>query len=237
MHARQHRHGRVHGGLVPVDRLSPHQARHAVRTWVGPLAHVTVYPVRWQDTSLLTFSAQVEHSDWQLESWSIKGDPTECLKDFEGWHPDIIEMISAADTLHKWGIFVREPLTRWSKGRVTLLGDACHSMVPYLGQGVNMAIEDACVISRYLKANNNPAQAFELYENERKERAETTGRRAAEMQNIFHHPALASGETAGNYILSQWGPEQNAARFNWIYDYDATSLDLRSADDLVGDDA
>ena len=224
-------------GLVPVDRLSPHQARHAVRTWVGPLAHVTVYPVRWQDTSLLTFSAQVEHSDWQLESWSIKGDPTECLKDFEGWHPDITEMIGAADTLHKWGIFVREPLARWSTGRVTLLGDACHSMVPYLGQGVNMAIEDACVISRYLKANNNPVQAFELYENERKERAETTGRRAAEMQNIFHHPALASGETAGNYILSQWGPEQNAARFNWIYDYDATSLDLRSADDLVGDDA
>jgi salicylate hydroxylase len=224
-------------GLVPVDRLSPHQAKHAVRTWVGPLAHVTVYPVRWQDTSLLTFSAQVEHSDWQLESWSIKGDPADCLKDFEGWHPDIIEMISAVDTLHKWGIFVREPLARWSKGRVTLLGDACHSMVPYLGQGVNMAIEDACVISRYLEANANPVQAFELYENERKQRAETTGRRAAEMQNIFHHPALASGETAGSYILSQWGPEQNAARFNWIYDYDATSLDLRSVDGLVGDDA
>lgn len=224
-------------GLVPVQRLSPHQAKHAVHTWVGPLAHVTVYPVRWQDTSLLTFSAQVEHSDWQLESWSTKGDPTDCLKDFEGWHPDIIEMISAADTLHKWGIFVREPLARWTTRRVTLLGDACHSMVPYLGQGVNMAIEDACVISRYLAANDDPVRAFELYEKERKQRAETTGRRAAEMQNIFHHPALASSETAGSYILSQWGPEQNAARFNWIYDYDATSLDLRSANDLVEDDA
>ena len=224
-------------GLVPVDRLSTHQAKHAVNTWVGPLAHVTVYPVRWQDTSLLTFSAQVEHSDWQLESWSTKGDPKDCLKDFEGWHPDIIEMISAADPLHKWGIFVREPLARWSSGRVTLLGDACHSMVPYLGQGVNMAIEDACVISRYLEANGNPVYAFELYENERKHRAETTGQRAAEMQDIFHHAALASPETAGSYILSQWGPEQNAARFNWIYDYDATSLDLRSVNDLVGDSA
>lgn len=224
-------------GLVPVDRLSPHQAKHAVHTWVGPLAHVTVYPVRWQDTSLLTFSAQVERSDWQLESWSTKGDPADCLRDFEGWHSDIIEMISAADPLHKWGIFVREPLARWSTGRVTLLGDACHSMVPYLGQGVNMAIEDACVISRYLEANDDPVRAFELYEKERKQRAETTGRRAAEMQNIFHHSALASSETAGSYILSQWGPEQNAARFNWIYDYDATSLNLRSANDLVEDDA
>ena len=222
-------------GLVPVDRLSPHQAKHAVHTWVGPLAHVTVYPVRWQDTSLLTFSAQVEHSDWQLESWSTKGDPKDCLRDFEGWHTDVIEMIGAADTLHKWGIFVREPLAQWSAGRVSLLGDACHSMVPYLGQGVNMAIEDACVISRYLEANEDAVDAFRLYETERKFRAETTAQRAAEMQGIFHHSALASGETAGSYILSQWGPEQNAARFNWIYDYDATSLDLRSANDLVGD--
>lgn len=224
-------------GLVPVDRLSPHQAKHAVHTWVGPLAHITVYPVRWQDTSLLTFSAQVEHSDWQLESWSTKGDPKDCLKDFEGWHPDIIEMISAVDTLHKWGIFVREPLARWSTGRVTLLGDACHSMVPYLGQGVNMAIEDACVISRYLAANDDPKCAFELYEKERKQRAETTAQRAAEMQGIFHNSALASHETAASYILSKWGPEQNAARFNWIYDYDATSVKLRPANDLVGTEA
>ena len=116
-------------------------------------------------------------------------------------------------------------------------GDACHSMVPYLGQGVNMAIEDGCVISRYLEANEDPAQAFGLYEHERKYRAETTGQRAAEMQVIFHHAALASSETAGSYILSQWSPEQNAARFNWIYDYDATSLNLRSANDLVGEGA
>jgi salicylate hydroxylase len=146
-------------------------------------------------------------------------------------------MISAVDTLHKWGIFVREPLARWSAGRVTLLGDACHSMVPYLGQGVNMAIEDACVISRYLEANDDPVCAFELYEKERKQRAETTGQRAAEMQGIFHNSALASQETAGSYILSKWGPEQNAARFNWIYDYDATSVKLRSANDLIGTEA
>ncbi|WJR79898.1 FAD-dependent monooxygenase [Bradyrhizobium sp. NP1] len=224
-------------GLVPVDRLAPHQARHAVYTWVGPSAHVTVYPVRWQDTALLTFSAQVEHSEWQLESWSVKGDPADCLRDFAGWHPDIIEMITHVDTLHKWGIFVREPLPRWSKGRVTLLGDACHSMVPYLGQGVNMAIEDACVLSRYLEANADPVRAFELYQNERKERAETTARRAADMQGIFHNAALASRETAGDYILSQWGPAQNAARYNWIYDYDATSVKLRSGGGLVGAEA
>jgi salicylate hydroxylase len=76
-------------------------------------------------------------------------------------------------------------------------------------------------------------RAFELYEKERKQRAETTGQRAAEMQAVFHNSALASGETAGGYILSQWGPEQNAARFNWIYDYDATSVKLRSTNDLV----
>jgi salicylate hydroxylase len=216
-------------GLVPVDRLAAHQRKHAVYTWVGPAAHVTVYPVRWQDTELLTFSAQVEHSDWQLESWSMKGDAADCLRDFEGWHPDILEMIANVDTLYKWGIFVREPLKQWSKGRVTLLGDACHSMVPYLGQGVNMAIEDACVLSRYLEMNpSDPAEAFQLYQNERQERAEKTAQRAAEMQAIFHNKALASQDTAGDYILSQWGPAQNAARYNWIYEYDATSADLQA---------
>jgi salicylate hydroxylase len=216
-------------GLVPVGQLSSHLRKHAVYTWVGPSAHVTVYPVRWQDTELLTFSAQVEHSDWQLESWSVKGNVADCLKDFEGWHPDIIEMITNVDTLHKWGIFVREPLKQWTKGRVTLLGDACHSMVPYLGQGVNMAIEDACVLCRYLEMNpSDPAEAFDLYQNERQERAETTARRAAEMQAIFHNQALASRDTAGDYILSQWGATQNAARYNWIYEYDATSVGLKA---------
>src|SRR5690606_12947862 len=71
-------------GLVPMERLAPHHRRAVVATWVGPTAHCTVYPVRWDGGELMTFSGQVEHSQWEAESWSQQGDIEECLKDFSG---------------------------------------------------------------------------------------------------------------------------------------------------------
>jgi salicylate hydroxylase len=214
-------------GLVPVDKLLPHQRAPVVSTWVGPLAHVTAYPVRWQDTELMTFSGQVEHTGWQLESWSEKGSTEDCLKDFADWHPDILDVIKNVDSLHKWGLFVREPLKQWSEGRVTLLGDACHSMVPYLGQGVNMAIEDACVIARCLAENpGDPATAFLTYQNARIERTAKVVHASAAMQATFHHVALGEVKAAGEYIQEKWSPQANSERYNWIYQYDATTVPL-----------
>ncbi|MEH2510385.1 salicylate hydroxylase [Nitrobacteraceae bacterium AZCC 1564] len=214
-------------GLVPVDRLPAHQRAHVVSTWVGPQAHVTAYPVRWEGTELMTFSGQVEHSEWQLESWSEKGAVEDCLRDFADWHPDILNVIKNVDSLHKWGLFVRQPLERWSEGRVTLLGDACHSMVPYLGQGVNMAIEDACVLARCLtETPDDPAAAFLAYQNVRLERTSKVVQSSAGMQYTFHHQALAEEKAASEYIETQWSPAANAARYNWIYQYDATTVPL-----------
>ncbi|HYC36597.1 MAG TPA: FAD-dependent monooxygenase [Usitatibacter sp.] len=209
-------------GLVPVERLAGHQRRPVVTTWVGPTAHVTVYPVRWRDSELLTFSGQVERADWTLESWSEKGSVEECLNDFRGWHEDVVEMIANVESLHKWGLFVRDALPRWSVGRVSLLGDACHSMVPYLGQGVNMAIEDAAVLSRCLaRYSADPEEALRRYEGARRERTSRVAQGSADMQHTFHHPDLARLETAVPYIESQWSPQASRARFDWIYGYDA----------------
>lgn len=214
-------------GLVPVDRLLPRQREHVVSTWIGPRAHVTAYPVRWQNTELMTFSGQVEHTDWLLESWSEKGSVEDCLKDFENWHPDILDVIRNVDALHKWGLFVRQPLERWSDGRVTLLGDACHSMVPYLGQGVNMALEDACVLARCLEESlDDPAAAFVRYQNIRLDRTSKVVHASSGMQSTFHHEALGEVKAASKYIETQWAPEANAARYNWIYQYDATTVPL-----------
>lgn len=214
-------------GLVPVDRLEPHQREPVVSTWIGPTAHVTAYPVRWQDTELMTFSGQVDRNDWLLESWSEKGSVEECLKDFAGWHPDIIALVSNVDSLHKWGLFVRPTLTRWSEGRVTLLGDACHSMLPYLGQGVNMALEDASVLARCFEQQpDDLARAFQTYQSLRLDRTTRVVRSAAGMLPIFHNSALSRAETAGDYIRTQWAPEATAARYDWIYQYDATSVPL-----------
>ena len=212
-------------GLVPMERLKPHQRGPRVSTWVGPTAHVTVYPVRWRGSELLTFSGQVERSDWTLESWSEKGSAEECLNDFAGWHPDVVEMIANVETLHKWGLFVRDPLPRWSTGRVTLLGDACHSMVPYLGQGVNMAIEDACVLARCL-GEYAPEEALRHYEGARRERTSKVAQGSANMQRTFHHSDLAEEPAAARYIETQWSPAASKARFDWIYQYDARTAPI-----------
>ncbi|MBH5384715.1 FAD-dependent monooxygenase [Bradyrhizobium sp. CNPSo 4019] len=214
-------------GLVPVDRLAPHQREHVVSTWIGPTAHVTAYPVRWQDTELMTFSGQVDRADWLLESWSEKGAVEECLKDFVGWHSDIIELVKNVDTLNKWGLFVRPSLDTWSNGRVTLLGDACHSMLPYLGQGVNMALEDAAVLARCLDDQpNDLAAAFQTYQDLRLDRTTKVAKSAAGMLPVFHNQALTTPETAGDYIKTQWAPQATAARYDWIYQYDATTVPL-----------
>jgi salicylate hydroxylase len=211
-------------GLVPMERLSPHHRALTATTWVGPTAHVTVYPARFADQDLMTFSGQVERSDWRLESWSEKGSVAECVNDFAGWHPEVVEIIENTESLHKWGLFVRDPLPRWSLGRVTLLGDACHSMVPYLGQGVNMAIEDAGVLARCIGKYADPATALQKYQDARLERTTRVAGRSADMQRTFHHPALAEPESAATYAESQWNPASAKARYDWIYEYDATRV-------------
>jgi salicylate hydroxylase len=173
----------------------------------------------------MTFSGQVERSDWQLESWNETGTVAECVKDFAGWHEDIVEIIENTESLHKWGLFVREPLKHWTTGRVSLLGDACHSMVPYLGQGVNMAIEDACLLARCIEAHaSDPKAALLRYEAERLPRTTKVASRSADMQYTFHNPALSKAETAAAYVDSQWSPEKSKARYVWIYGYDATQV-------------
>lgn len=213
-------------GLVPMERLSDHHRALTATTWVGPTAHVTVYPARFADQDLMTFSGQVERSDWRLESWSEKGSVAECVNDFKGWHPEVVEIIENTESLHKWGLFVRDPLPRWSVGRVTLLGDACHSMVPYLGQGVNMAIEDAGVLARCIENYADPVAALQKYQDARLERTTKVAQRSADMQRTFHNPALAETESAAKYAESQWNPASAKARYDWIYEYDATQVPL-----------
>ncbi|WP_276573697.1 NAD(P)/FAD-dependent oxidoreductase [Bradyrhizobium sp. BRP20] len=175
----------------------------------------------------MTFSGQVDRADWLLESWSEKGAVEECLKDFVGWHSDIIELVKNVDTLNKWGLFVRPSLDTWSNGRVTLLGDACHSMLPYLGQGVNMALEDAAVLARCLDDQpNDLAAAFQTYQDLRLDRTTKVAKSAAGMLPVFHNQALTTPETAGDYIKTQWAPQATAARYDWIYQYDATTVPL-----------
>jgi salicylate hydroxylase len=211
-------------GLVPMERLSEVHRRPIATTWVGPLAHITCYPMRRRREEIVSFSAQVERSNWELESWFEVGSVTECLSDFPGWHPEVIEMISNAETLYKWGLFTRGALARWTVGRVTLLGDACHPMVPYLGQGAVMALEDSYVLARCLAQYDEPAEALARYDRARRERANRAAQKSADMQATFHHCDLGRADTALEYIQRTWHPDSVKARYDWLFEYDATRV-------------
>jgi salicylate hydroxylase len=210
-------------GMVPIERLPPHLRRPLSSQWIGPKGHATCYPVRRGE--LLNFVGEVERDDWRVESWIERGTHAECLGDYPGWHADLLSIIQGTQVLYKWAIFLRAPLPKWSVGRVSLLGDACHPTVPFLGQGANMAIEDAYVLAACLaQGARDPAAALARYEEARRERTTTIVRRSAELQHTLHNPALSQPETAPAFVAAHFGPEAVRERYDWIYRYDATAV-------------
>lgn len=214
-------------GLAPMVRLKPQHRRRLASTWIGPTAHVTTYPVQRGGEEFVSFSAQVDSETWHTESWSEPGDLADALEDFKGWHSDILDLFINSENLFRWGLFVRDPLHAWSEGRVTLLGDACHSMTPYLGMGVNVTMEDAYVLARCLEADPvNAESALKRYEAARIERADRTKAESLAMHRIFHSPELATIETALPYIDKQWSSHVVRARYDWLLEYDATTVEI-----------
>jgi salicylate hydroxylase len=207
-------------GLAPVDRLPAHLRKPIATQWLGPNGHVTCYPVN--GGKLVNMVGEVERDDWQRESWVEPGTHQECMRDFAGWHEDLLHIIDSIDQLYKWGLFLREPLPKWSVGRVTLLGDSCHAMLPFLGQGANMAIEDGYVLARCIREfSHDPAEALRRYEGARRERTTDVVRRSASMAATFHNDALSDVEAGSRYIAAQWHPDKIRTRYDTIYKYDA----------------
>jgi salicylate hydroxylase len=214
-------------GLAPMFRLKPQHRRPLASTWVGPTAHVTTYPVQRNGEFFVSFSAQVDSETWQTDSWSEPGDLADALRDFDGWHQDIRDLFINSDNLFRWGLFVRDPLKAWSKGRATLVGDACHSMTPYLGMGVNVTMEDAYVLARCLEALPEDVEgALKRYDAGRIRRANKTQERSLAMLKVFHSPELANDETAMSYIARQWAPDVVRERYDWLLTYDATTVEI-----------
>lgn len=212
-------------GLVPMENLPAHQRRLVGTNWIGPKAHVTCYPVHRGE--IFNFVGQVDRTDWSAEGWFHDGSKEECHADFPNWHPEVKMMIEGSLRLFKWGLFLREPLARWSSGRVTLLGDACHPTLPYLGQGANMALEDGVVLARCLEHwKEDPAAALARYETLRRERCAKIVNDSSEMAGKFHNEALGDPARAEGYIETEWHPDRIRGRYDWIYQYDATSVAL-----------
>ncbi len=209
-------------GLVAMEQLPPHLARMVGTNWLGPRGHVLHYPVRRGE--IMNFIAIVERDDWQVESWTIEGTKGELANDFRGWHQDVHTLINGLDTPYKWALMVRGPMERWTQGRITLLGDACHPTLPFLGQGAVMAIEDAYVAAACLsKYANEPMAALLRYQNIRRDRTAAVVRKAHENRRQAFSPALADEDAVAISVAREWQQERLRERMDWLYTYDATA--------------
>ncbi|TFZ03435.1 FAD-dependent monooxygenase [Ramlibacter rhizophilus] len=219
-------------GLVPLDALPARFAEPVGTNWVGPGAHVVTYPVR--AGRLINFVGVVEREDWRTESWTTRGTTEECLQDFAGWHEDVQQLIRGIEQPYKWALLGRDPMDRWSLGRVTLLGDACHPMLPFLAQGAMMAIEDGVVLARCLAASpHEPAAALLRYEQLRSARTARAVRGSAENARRFHDHTLAQEQGAAEYVDREWTPDKVHARYDWLFSYDALSVAVEPVADAA----
>lgn len=210
-------------GLVAMERLPPHLAQLITTNWLGPHGHVLHYPVRRGE--LMNFISMVERDDWQVESWIVAGSQDELADDFRGWHDDVQTFIANIATPYKWALMARGPMARWSEGRVTLLGDACHPTLPFLGQGAVMAIEDGYVVAACIAAHGDePERAFARYEEIRKERTAAVVRKSHENREHVFSPALADSGALAGEVAQYWQQQHVRERLDWLYDYDATSI-------------
>jgi salicylate hydroxylase len=209
-------------GIAPMAKLPARMARLVGTNWIGPGGHIVHYPLR--GGTLMNFVGLRERTDWQVESWSTKGSTDEVLADFRGWNEDVQILIRNLATPYKWAMMVREPMPKWSVGRVTLLGDACHSMLPMLAQGAVMAIEDGYILARCLAEAGEVPAALARYEDARRERTRKVVEGSAANAQRFHNPKLADPLEAKKYVDREWDPGRIAERYEWLFRYDVTQV-------------
>ncbi|MGI9322952.1 MAG: FAD-dependent monooxygenase, partial [Pseudomonadales bacterium] len=172
--------------LVPAASLPSGLVRPVTSVWWGPGRHLVHYYVRRGE--LVNCVGVVEKQGWQVESWTEPGDLAELTADFAGWHSDIQCLLQEVDqsSLYKWALFDRKPMDNWGQGRVTLLGDACHSTLPFMAQGAAMAIEDAAVLAACLEQGSDVATALQGYEALRRTRTRSVQLGSRRNASLFH---------------------------------------------------
>ena len=163
-------HGTIsYRGLVSLERL-PDWPKDHWQMWAGPSKHFLVFPVR--HGAMVNYVGFVPTDEEMKESWSAPGDPAMLRREFEGWDPRIGSVLERVDQTFRWALYDREPLPTWTKGRLALLGDAAHPMLPHLGQGANQAIEDGMALATILARVDSATipTALLAYEKLRRER-------------------------------------------------------------------
>ena len=210
-------------GLVPADRLSHLELEVLANNWMGPGGHFVHYFVA--GGRLVNFVAINERETWTRESWTDRGEVADALAAFKGWHPQVSAIIGAVDETFIWALLDRAPLDRWSVGRVTLLGDACHAMLPFKAQGAAQSIEDGATLAACLLEDGaaDVASALRRYEALRRPRAARLQEMSRANKTRFHLPDGLE-QQARDAELATRG-DRTIEALGWLYGHDASAID------------
>ena len=178
---------------------------------------------------LVNLVGVVEQADWPYDGWTCRGNKNDILTSYEGWHPIIRRIMEAGDETEyfQWALRELPPLVTWSKGRATLLGDACHAMLPFMAQGAVMAIEDAWVLAAKLAAYpQNIPKVLQQYEDTRKPRT-TKVQATARRNGQLYHQATPSKQLlfySPLWLASRVTPHFFASQLDWLFAEDVTRI-------------
>ena len=200
--------------VLPTADVPAHIRQNDVVLWAGPKTHLVHYPLHRGDIFNLV---AVFHSDRYEEGWDTYGDPEELNARFEGEHEDVLTMLGKIESWRMWVLCDREPIRDWSRGRVTLLGDAAHPMLQYLAQGACMATEDGvCLAARVAVNGDDLESAFKEYQRLRYLRTARVQLTARMFGDIYH----AAGATADlrNAMLGAQDPSKPGEGMAWLYE-------------------
>ncbi len=202
-------------GLVPTDRIPADLIRPQSAVIIGPARLVARYLIRHGD--LLNYVAFARKDGWETESWSVHSEVSELLEEFSDFSETVRTFLAATppELCYKWALHDRDALPTWTKGRVTLLGDAAHPMLPFLGQGAVMAIEDGMVLARAFESEAEPATAMRRYEAARRERTAFVQEQSRQMPLRFD-----AGARTGDYDNKSHRNEEALG----LFDYNAVEV-------------
>jgi salicylate hydroxylase len=207
-------------GIVPIDKVPGLPDPAALQFWMGPGGHLLHYPM---GNNYINFLLVERHpTPWPERDWMMPAAEGEQLRHFARWHPAVVEMITANPISNRWGLFHRPPLGRWTKGRVTLLGDAAHQLAPHHGQGANQSVEDAVVLAACLRqAGSRPlAAALERYERLRRGRTRKVQYASISVADVLHLP---DGENADRRNARLGSFAGALHHLGWIHEFDAST--------------
>src|SRR3954453_13979383 len=200
--------------LVPAAQAPEFARRPVCSIWLGPNRHFVHYPV--SSGAYVNLVTANPAGDWREESWTAPGEVADFLAEFEGWDAAVRQLIGAARETKRSAFSAREPITSWVSGRIALLGDAAHPMLPFFAQGAGQAIEDGAVLARCLAGASDVPAALARYESLRVERATRVQRMSGERRE-HHHMQDGAAQLARDVAL---GSEDPLGHNEWLYGHD-----------------